>query len=179
MLLIWFITGIFFLLVYLACFTLLDTIGISYINHRDWSASELEEIRVRGGLRHLTPFYKSTYIDMTGLIGVSTLLLHPFALAFFLVFRRYSLAMVSALAFVLVVFLSLGNSFLVHHIANIQDAVTIRLFGDAIVRSPDQRSYRTIGLPQPLGDQLRYTVAITVCVLLYITAYFRLKEREV
>jgi hypothetical protein len=42
-----------------------------------------------------------------------------------------------------------------------------------------QYDYRTIELPQPVGDQLRYAVGVVVVALLYITAYVRLKEREV
>ncbi|MBC3784003.1 hypothetical protein [Spirosoma utsteinense] len=178
-LLIWFVTGICFLLVYLTCFTLMDLIGVSYVNNRDWNAGQVEQIRMRGGLAQLTPFYASTDKNIPNVIVWITVLFHPFALAFLLVFRWYNLATVAVMAFLLLVFLYLSNRFIAYNMTNINDAVSIRPFDDAIVRSPDQRSYRTIALPQPLGNQLRYTLVITIGVLLYITAYFRLKEREV
>lgn len=178
-LLIWFVTGICFLLVYLTCFTLVDLIGVSYVNNRDWSAGQAEQIRVRGGLEQLVPFYALKDKNIPTAIGWPTVLFHPFALTFLLVFRRYNLATVGLLAFLLLVFLYLSNRFIFYHMNGINDTVSIRPFDDVIIRAPDQRSYRTIALPQPLGNQLRYTLIITISVLLYITAYFRLKEREV
>ena len=52
-------------------------------------------------------------------------------------------------------------------------------FQDAHAESPANNGWRQVNLLQPVGNKIRYAVGIVAVVLLYVTAYFRLKEREV
>ena len=72
------------------------------------------------------------------------------------------------------------NSLILTNIIDLEGGTRTLPFDSLGVVSPENHNqYRRLDLPQPIGDQLRYAVGIVAVVLLYITAYFRLKEREV
>ena len=181
MALIWLISGLGFIIVFLSIFSFFDAIGVWFVNHRDWSSEQLERIRLRGSPLKIVSFFDETFMrDVPTILWVFTALLHSFTLAFALLIRRHTLSMVVIIAFALIVFGFLANNFFFHALTGAKGPSIMTPFGSAMVESPvKDYQYRTINLPQPLGSQLRYIVGITVIVLLYITAYVRLKEREV
>ncbi len=180
-LLIWLISGVGFVLVYLSVFTLFDTVWVSYVNNRDWSPEQLDMIRHQGNLYELDPIFgDKRMVDTPKQLWVLTALLHPFTMAFSLLVRRYTLPLVVVIAFALLIFSYFGNNFLLHALAGSEKIGSPSPFMDASATSPiDQHQYRRISIAQPVGNQIRYAVGILAVVLLYITAYFRLKEREV
>jgi putative flippase GtrA len=180
-LLIWLISGLGFVLVYSAVFALFDSIGISYVNNRDWTPEQLAMMRRQGSLFKLTPFFSGISLDdMPRQLWVFTGLLHAFALTFSLLVRRYTLPLVVVVAFGLLIFGVLGNNYLLHMLTGSNTISSVTPFAQANAESPvNQYQYRHVELPQPIGNQLRYLVGITAVILLYITAYIRLKEREV
>jgi hypothetical protein len=179
-LLLWLISGVGFVLVYGLLFSFFDAIAVAFVNQREWTADQLSEIKMRGGLTTLVPVYQTTQFSAPLIILVYTALLHPFALAFLLTVRRYNLALVAVLAFVLITAGFFLNTFLIHRVVNMTSAVSGYMpFGEVVLRSPDEATYRYLNLPQPVGNKIRYVVGILAVVLLYITAWFRLKEREV
>lgn len=168
-LLVWLVSGMGFIVVFLLVFGLTDTVGVQYVNSRDWPKG--------------TPKLGS-YYEFNGFIPpimwAFTALLHPVMLALFLVVRKYALPSVAVLVFILLFGGLIINSLILGNITGL--GLTNRTFPfDSLgVSAPgNQGQYRRIDLPQPLGNQLRYVVGIVAVVLLYITAYFRLKEREV
>lgn len=173
---IWLISGVGFLVVYLLLFTVLDAVGVAFVNHRQWTPEQLRQI----GSYKLVPWYQSNdFVDMQPLLVVLSTLLHPFGMAFSLTFRRYALPLVAVLAFTLVVGGFLANSAILGLLTGSESAVNAFPFEGFRVRSSLDQQYRPVDLPQPIGNQIRYLVGITAVVLLYATAYFRLKEREV
>ena len=179
--LIWLISGLGFVVVFLSIFSVFDLIGVWFVNHREWSPEQLDRIRQRGSPLKIVSFFDGTFIrDVPNFLWVFTALLHSFTLAFALLVRRHSLAKVVIIAFALIIFGFLGNDFLFSILTGAKDVGITVPFSGATVESPlKQYQYRSVDLPQPLGIQLRYIVGITVIILLYITAYVRLKEREV
>lgn len=179
--LIWLISGLGFIVVYVGLFFLADTIGVAFVNNRHWSPDKLVEIRERGNMLNVEPFFNNiTMRDIPTSSWVFTALLHSFTLAFALLIRRYTLPLVVIVAFGLLFSGLFINNFLLQ---NLTGSTSIRSglpFAEAIVKSPiHQYQYREVNLPQEITSQLRYLVGITAIVLLYITAYVRLKEREV
>lgn len=177
-LLIVLISGVGFILVYLAIFTLVDALGVSYVNHRDWTPDQLFRIRSMGGRLHIEPFYLSeTLTDIPKAIWVFTALLHPLTLAFTLLIRRFTLPLVAVVVMALAVIGTLGNDYFMNGLFDGVEIHSSLPFSNAVAIRDNNA--RQIALPQPVGDQIRYTVEIMVVVLLYITAYFRIKEREI
>ncbi|GAB4041251.1 hypothetical protein [Spirosoma gilvum] len=180
-LLVWLVSGLGFIVVYIALFTLLDAIGISFINHRDWAPENLAMMRRMGSLYELRPFLKEKSFDnVPEALWIFTALLHAFTMAFALIVRRNTLPLVIAIAGTLIMLSSLINNMLLHTLTGWTSINSKFPFLNAMAESPiDQDVYRTVNLPTALGNQLRYLVGIVIISLLYTTAYFRLKEREV
>jgi hypothetical protein len=177
---IWLVTGVGFVVVYIGCFLLLDAVGVAFINNREWSMQQLDEIRTRGGLSYLKPFYESVELaDLPPFLWVLTGLLHSFALAMLLTVRRYTLAIVAMLAFVLIGAGFFLNIWLANQLINPGNVVSGKPFEGVIIRLSNPNSYYDLDLPQPIADQLRWLVGVTVVLGLYAVAYFKLNEREV
>ena len=179
--LIWLISGVGFVLVFASVFALSDSVGVWFVNHRDWSPEQIDMIKRQGSLFTLKPFFADSH---TGNVPVQlwafTALLHAFTMVFALLIRRYTLPLVAVIAFALLIFSYLGNNLLLHSLTGSGWISSVSPFAQATAQSPvNQYDYRTIALPQPISSQLRYAVGIIVLILLYITAYVRLKEREV
>lgn len=176
-LLIWLVSGPGFLLVYSLLLTLMDSIGLSYVNHQQWTPEQQKIV----GSYQLAPWYKSDEIVRSKLVvWVLTVLLHPFALAFTLWIRRFTLPLVAVLAFGLLILGMFLNATILANLTGSESANYVLPFSSFISYPPTGQSfYRTIELPQPLGNQIRWLVGSVAVTLLYIIAYFRLKEREV
>ena len=176
-LLVWLISGPVFLLVYSLTFTVTDSVGLSYVNHHQWTPEQQKFV----GSYQLAPWYKSDEFQQTNLVvWVLTALLHPFALAFTLWVRRFTLPLVAVLAFALIIVGMFVNSIILSSLTGSESASYVLPFSSFKSFPPtDQSFYRTIELPQPLGSQIRWLVGSLAVILLYIMAYFRLKEREV
>lgn len=174
--LIWLLSGLGFLLVYILVFTVIDGVGLSYVNHLKWTPAQQKVV----GSYQLVSWYKSDeFFKVPLMIWVLSALLHPFALAFLLFMRRFTLPLVAVLAFCLYIGGMFLNSLILSRLTGSDSASYVIPFSSFWAQPPTGQSfYRTIGLPQPLGNQFRYGVGIVVVVLLYVTAYFRLNERE-
>lgn len=177
--LIWFVSGIGFMLAFLLVFGLIDATGVQYVNSREWNPAQLEQIKGAGNMLSIKPFYQSDNFWPPAHILVLTGLLHPFSLASLLILKQYSLPLVGVLIIVLIPLGYFLNTYLAHWFLNIPEVNSALPFEGLFVNALAGSGSRRIDLPQPIGDQLRYVVGITVVVLLYITAYFRLNEREV
>lgn len=180
-LLVWFVSGILFLIVYAFLFAVADAVAVLFVNNRDWTAVDRRNI----GSFQLQPFFSESgsFWRVHKLIWVCSALLHPFALTFLLLIRRYSFPLVAVLAFVWMGAGFLLNVFIIGQLTHGTPArIQTPFDGFYALSGPlyaANTQERRIDLPQPIGDQIRYTVGILVVVLLYVTAYFRLKEREV
>lgn len=179
--LIWLISGVGFVLVFIPVFAVFDSMGVWFVNHRDWSPEQITLIKRQGGLFTLKPFFADAHLGNVPVqLWVFTALLHSFTMALALLVRRYTLPLVVVIAFALLIFSYLGNNVLLHSLTGSGWISSIGPFAQATAQSPfNQHDYRTVELPQPLSNQFRYAVGIVAVVLLYITAYVRLKEREV
>ncbi|SOD98794.1 hypothetical protein [Spirosoma fluviale] len=167
--LLWLVSGVGFVVVYLLLFVLVDAAGVQYVNSKEWPT----------GTPALTAYYAFDGFIPLQLV-VFTALLHPFALAFLLVVRRYSLPLVAVLAFLLIFIGVIVNTLILGSFIDLGGDNMAGPFNRLGVPSPiNEKNYRMIDLPQPIGNQIRYAVGIIAVVILYITAYFRLKEREV
>ena len=175
--LIWLLSGVGFLLVYTLVFTAIDGVAVSYVNHLKWTPAQQKIV----GSYQLVSWYKSAEFFKAPLtIWVLSALLHPFALAFLLSIRRFTLPLVAVLAFCLFIGGMFLNSAILISLTGSDSASFVIPFSNFLAQSPTGDSvYRTVSLPQSPGNQIRYVVGIVAIVLLYITAYFRLKEREV
>ena len=180
-LLIWLVSGIGFVIVYASVFALFDAIGVSYVNNRDWTPEQLDMMHRQGSLFEFKSIFGEKSIDkIPKQLWVFTALLHSFTLAFSLLVRRYTLPLIVVIAFAVLIFSYLGNNFLLHALTGSNVIKSVSPFAQAVAESPvNKYQYRVIEVPQPFGNQIRYGVGIIAIVLLYITAYFRLKEREV
>ena len=178
-LLIWVISGVGFLTVYLLLFTVVDAVGVGYVNSRNWTPEQLSTIRQVDGVLRITPFYKSEQLLPPAHILVLTGLLHPVCLATFLFVKRYSLPIVSVVIVIVLVTGFFINFYTVKAMLSPAHVVSVLPLESPTVKLPASSVYRTIDLPQPLGDIIRYATGITGIVLLYVIAFFRLKEREV
>lgn len=177
--LLWLITGLGFALVHVGLFTLIDAAGVAYVNSREWTSMHLSDIQQQGNLLKIKPFYASdNFWPPTGVLVLTTLL-HPFALAFLLFIRRYGLPLVAVLAIGLLLTGLFGNAIVMRNLFGAADIVQVVPFSRLSARSPSGLEYRMVEIIQPIGNQIMYLVGCTAFVLLYITAYFRLKEREV
>ncbi|MBD2753519.1 hypothetical protein [Spirosoma validum] len=180
-LLIWLISGIGFIVVYLSVFYVFDAIWVSYTNNRDWSPEQLEAIRRMGSSMTIGSIFSELGTSGTpAQMWVFTVLLHPFVMAFSLLVRQYTLPLVVVIAFALLIFGCFGNNVLLHALTGSESIGSPTPFSSASAISPiEHYQYRRIEIPQPIGNGIRYTLGIVVVILLYVTAYFRLKEREV
>ena len=178
-LLIWVISGVGFLTVYLLLFTVVDAVGVGYVNSRNWTPEQLSTIRQVDGVLRITLFYKSEQLLPPAHILVLTGLLHPVCLATFLFVKRYSLPIVSVVIVIVLVTGFFINFYTVKAMLSPAHVVSVLPLESPTVKLPASSVYRTIDLPQPLGDIIRYATGITGIVLLYVIAFFRLKEREV
>lgn len=167
--LIWLVSGLGFLVVYFSLFSLIDTVGVQYVNSQEWP----------NGTPVLSPFFAfDGFIPPE--LWVFTVLIHPVALVGLLLVRRYGFPAVAVLAFVLLFIGFMMNSFIVSNMIALKGESSIIPFGRLGVVSPtNSNEYRFIDLPQPIGNQLRFGVGILAIGLLYVAAYFKLKEREV
>lgn len=177
-LLVLLVSGIGFLLVYLTVFTLIDAVGVSFVNHRNWTTMQLSQIRMMGGRLHIEPYYESDVLRHTPTsVWVFSALLHPVVLTIALLIRRFSLALVAVVILGILVIGLLGNEFLMSGLFEEQEVSAGFPFSNpSVIRS---NTTHQIELPKPIGDQIRYAVGILAVVLLYVTVYFRIKEREV
>lgn len=179
-LLIWLVSGVCFVIVYVSAFGIFDAIGVSYVNNRDWSPKELNMIKMVGSSLEIQSIFSDKAKNMPSQMWVLTVLLHPFTMAFSLLIRRYTLPVVVVIAFGLIIFGYISNNSLLHTLIGSDVVNSVSPFMQGTATSPTNRyDYRSIDLPQPIGDQIRYVVGSLVVVLLYVMAYFRLKEREV
>ena len=182
-LLIWLISGIGFLIVFFSLFFIVDALGVAYVNGKDWTPDQLRTIRQADGLLTIKPIFQSdhgwtrTPAQALVLIG----LLHPFCLAAFLFVKRYSLPIVGVLILVTLAAGFFLNSSFVSWLLVAPKAVQALPFGQTSVEYSTGKGslFRKLELPQPLGDIIRYSTLAVGIVLLYIIAFFRLKEREV
>ncbi len=180
-LLIWLVSGVGFLLVFFGLFAAIDAVGVAYVNGRDWTSEQVQAIRNVDGLLTIKPFFRSDHgwppAQALVLIG----LLHPFCLAAFLFVKRYSLPLVGVLILVILAAGFFLNSSFLTWLLDAPKSVQAIPFGQTSVEySTGKESLsRRLELPQPLGDSIRYATGITGIILLYIIAFFRLKEREV
>lgn len=169
LILIWLISGVGFIAVYLILFGLVDAMAVQYVNGKEWSP----------GSPKLGSYYEFNSF-VPPVLWVFTALLHPLALVLLLLVRRYALPSVAVLAFALFFIGLVVNSVILGSIIDLEEGNRTVPFDSLGVVSPENRNqFRRIDLPQPIGNQLRYAVGILAVVVLYITAYFRLKEREV
>ena len=177
-LLIVLVSGVGFLIVYALTFLLIDAVGVSYVNHRHWTVNQLAMIRRAGSPLTIKPVYESHQLrDIPTTIWVFTALLHSTALTLALLIRRYALPLIVVLVVGLLVIGFVANQYIMTGALGESDVYKGFPFADLAVSR--KNVVRQVALPQPIGNQLRYGVGILVIVLLYITAYFRLKEREV
>lgn len=175
--LIWLLSGVGFLLVYALVFTVIDGVGVSYVNQLKWTPAQQKMV----GSYQLVSWYKSDeFFKAPLMIWVLSALLHPVALAFLLSIRRFTLPLVAVLAFCFFIGGMFLNSAILSSLTGSDSASYVIPFSNFWAQPLTGESfYRTVSLPQPLGNQIRYVVGVTAVVLLYIIAYFRLKEREV
>ena len=183
--LVWLVSGVGFIIVYVLVFALLDTVGISYVNNRDWTPDQLATMRLQGSFFHLGSFFSENSLHyIPAQLWVFSALLHPFTLVFSLLIRRYTLPIAVVIAFGLLIVSYLANNLLLRTLTGTDLISSISPFARASADSPltayqHRYHYRVVNLPQPIGDLIRYGVGIVGVVLLYVTAYYRLKEREV
>jgi len=180
-LLIWLISGIGFLIVFFSLFFIVDALGVAYVNGTNWTPEQVQAIRNVDGLFTIKPIFQSDHgwppVHALVLIG----LLHPFCLAAFLFVKRYSLPIVGVLILVTLAAGFFLNSSFVSWLLDAPKAVQALPFGQTSVEYSTGKGslFRKLELPQPLGDIIRYSTLAVGIVLLYIIAFFRLKEREV
>ncbi|WP_461131820.1 hypothetical protein [Spirosoma aerophilum] len=177
-LLIVLISGVGFVVVYLTMFTLVDAVGVSYINHRHWPSDALDWIKRVNGNLQIDPYYRSKAMtDIPATIWVLTILLHPVALAFALLLRRLTLPLVTVVIIGALVLGMVANHYFMGGLLNGERVRMSFPFADSgIIRT---NVLRDLELPEPLGSQIRYSVGILAVIFLYVIGYFRLKEREV
>ena len=181
-LLLWVVTGLGFVLCFFSFFTIIDAIGIYYVNHREWSQGILDHFSKNNIPRTIG---RVDYTELDKIpMWVVWILLHPFTLAVTLLFRKYTLAIG---VFVGLLLFGLGLYLNQHYVQMmLGESVIVRnafpFSGFGVTKAAAVVSIfpsRYLALPQPIGDIIRWTVGIAAVGLLYAVAYFRLKEREV
>ena len=177
-LLIVLLSGVGFLLVFASTFVLIDAVGVSYVNHRHWTPDQLAQMRRAGSMLILKPVYKSAELsDIPVMLWVFTALLHATALTLALLIRRYALPLIVVLVVGLIVIGFMANEYVLNGL--FEDSEVYKGFPFSDLSVSRKNVFRQLSLPQPIGNQIRYVVGIAAIILLYITAWFRLKEREV
>ena len=174
---LWLVSGVLFMVCFIGFFFLIDVFGTYYINHKTWSAEELDYLSRNNISRTIDRF---NYADLLRTpIWAVWVLLHPFALAATLLFKKYPL--------VVGVFVGLAlfggslylNSQLLKGIFDSASSFQAFPFTEVWAHNKLSGQGRSLILPQPIGDLIRWGVGIAAVGLLYAVAYFRLKEREI
>ncbi len=175
---LWLVSGLLFMVCFVGFFSLIDVFGTYYVNHKTWSAEELSYLSKNNITRTVERF---DYADLLSTpIWAVWVLLHPFALATTLLFKKYPLVFGVAVGLALFGGGFYLNSQLVKGIFD--NASSFQAFpftGVWVYNEKLSVQGRYLDLPQPLGDSICWVVGIAAVGLLYAVAYFRLKEREV
>ncbi len=174
------VSGLFYLIVCLSLFTIIDSIGVWFVNHRNWKPEELKSIREDyGSLLTIDSYLNWRDIgELPRSFWLSAALIHPASLALALLIRRYTLPLLPVIAFAFVFALTFFNRQLLQGLFSDQVSVSLEIFGNAFVEKING-PWRMVRIPKPAGDMIRYGVGVSAVLLLYVTAFFRLKEREV
>lgn len=173
------VSGLFYLFVCLLLFTLIDSVGVWFVNHHAWKPEQLKEIRENYG-NQLTIDSYLNWSDIGELprnFWLSAAFIHPVSLALALLMRRYTLPLLPVIAFTLLFVLIFLNKHLLRGFVDDQVSVSADIFGNAFIEKGHE--WRMLRVPQPAGNLIRYGVGVSAVLLLYVTAFFRLKEREV
>lgn len=178
-LLIWLISGVGFALCFLGFFHLIDLFGTYYVNHREWPAETLAFFRQNEQPLTITLFSLKNLLTFP--IWAVWALLHPFALMCALLFQRNTLVIGVLLGFGVFLVVFLGNQSLAKIILGGQHTIAndFPFTGFRVMKGMNYAEGRTLTLPQPVSDIIRWSTGIAAFGLLYAIAYFRLKEREV
>ncbi len=170
------ISGLGFIVVYLLLFTGIDAVGVWYANNRPVEPGRLTDLLDRSTIE---PWFAPGQLrDVPAILWVDAALLHPLSLAFALLIRRYSLPLIPVIVFFALVIVILVNQRLLGSMIGSVYGISSTPF-DRISVSQTDSNWRRILIPQPVGDIIRYGVGVSAVILLYVTAFFRLKEREV
>lgn len=174
------VSGLLYLVVCLSLFTLIDSVGVWFVNHRSWKPEELRSIRINYNNQLTIDSYltRNQLNEFPRAFWLIAALIHPVSLALALIVRRYTLPLLPVIAFTFVLTLTFLNRQLLQGLFSDQVSVSPEMFGSAFVEKVNT-SWRMVRLPQPAGDIIRYGVEVSAVLLLYVTAFFRLKEREV
>lgn len=177
-LLIVLISGFGFLVVYITVFAIVDAIGVTYVNHRNWIPEQLIIIHRTSGRLHIEPYYQSNILQyIPTAVWVFSAFLHPVVLTITLLIRRLSLPLVAVVILTLAIICTVANEYFMNALVGGSEIFTGLPFSNiAVTRN---HIVRQVQVPEPLGNQIRYAVGLVSIILLYTTAYFRLKEREV
>ncbi|QKZ12890.1 hypothetical protein [Spirosoma sp. KUDC1026] len=183
-LLILLVSGLGFFLVYSLLFVLIDAVGLAFVKHRNWTDSQLAGIRsgrVEGlWMPDIEPIYRFQDIErFSPSTWVMAALIHPVSLVLSLLFRRFTLPFVALTIVALVAIGILGNETVQSWLFSTDSIEVNYSLPFTAVSLKKEEEFHTLELPQPIGSQLRYLVGVTVVILLYLTAYYRLKEQEV
>ena len=176
-LLLWLVSGVLFMVCFVGFFFLIDGFGTYYINHKTWSAEELGYLSQNNIPHTINRFNYADLLDIP--IWAVWVLLHPFALAATLLFKKYPL--VVGVFVGLALFgggIYLNNQSLNTLLANASRSTSFP-FANVWAHNKLSANGRYLALPQPIGGIIRWGVGIAAVGLLYAVAYFRLKEREI
>lgn len=175
---LWLVSGVLFLVCFIGFFSLIDIFGTYYINHKTWSAEALQYMSKKNISRTVDLF---NYTDLLRTpIWAVWVLLHPFALATTLLFKKYPLVFGVAVGLLLFGGSLILNGFALTSMLNLERLVKPFPFAEIwIYNDKFSVSGRYLTLPQPIGDIIRWGVGVSAVVILYAVAYFHLKEREV
>ncbi|QJD79914.1 hypothetical protein [Spirosoma rhododendri] len=170
------VSGLGFIIAYTLLFTVIDTVGVWYVNHREWKPEQLKDLLDRSTIK---PWFEPSQLrEIPPMLWVDALLLHPVALALALLIRRYTLPLIPVILFFALILVILINHQLLSGMIDSVKEVSASPFDKmSVLRTSDD--WKTVALPQPVGDAIRYGVGALVMLLLYVMAFFRLKEREV
>lgn len=173
------LSGLGFLTIYLVLFSVVDSIGIWLINHHTWKPEELKMIRENYDNQLTVESYLSWKLlsELPINFWLSAAFIHPASLALALLVRRYTLPLLPVIAFVFLFALIIVNVQLIQSFVGNQVSASVDSSGNAFIEKG--HDWRMLRVPQPAGDLIRYGVGVSVVLLLYVTAFFRLKEREV
>jgi hypothetical protein len=183
-LLILLVSGLGFLLVYSLLFVLIDAVGVSFVNHRNWTPAQLADLKRYqdddGAVLKVDPIYKFQDIRRYSPVNwVAVILIHPVSLTLSFLFRRLTLPLVALTIVALVTTGILGNKAVQSWLFTTGDVEVNYSLPFSHVSLKKEEVFRTLELPEPVGTQVQYLVGVAVVVLLYLTAYYRLKEQEV
>lgn len=169
-------SGLGFIIVYLLLFTAIDAVGVWYANNRPVEPGRLTDLLNR---QTIEPWFVPSQLrDVPAIFWVDAALLHPLSLAFALLIRRYSLPLIPVLVFFALVIVILVNQRLLGSMIGPVSDFSAPPF-DRLSVSRTDSNWRMVRIPKPAGDMIRYGVGVSAVLLLYVTAFFRLKEREV